>query len=113
MADSCLPSVAVEHLRLLGFEVEWSAEWPEDPGDEEIMERALAERRVLVTLDKDFGELAMARGRAHAGIVRLVRLASRQQGPACARALLRYGEELRGGALVTVEPGRTRIRVAD
>ena len=33
-----------------------------------------ADGRVLVTLDKDFGELAILHGVAHAGIVRLVGL---------------------------------------
>jgi len=37
----------------------WAGEWPEDPGDEEILERAHVEGRILVTLDKDFGELAI------------------------------------------------------
>jgi predicted nuclease of predicted toxin-antitoxin system len=31
-----------------------------------------AESRVLVTLDKDFGELAIMKGAPHAGIIRLV-----------------------------------------
>jgi len=37
------------------YDVVWAGEWPEDPGDEEILERAYLEGRILVTLDKDFG----------------------------------------------------------
>ena len=45
---------------------------PSDPGDEAIMRIAHAENRVLVTLDKDFGELAFHRGLpASCGIVLL------------------------------------------
>jgi hypothetical protein len=33
------------------------------PGDEAILARAAAEERVLVTLDKDFGELVIVRAR--------------------------------------------------
>ncbi|MFW6147662.1 MAG: DUF5615 family PIN-like protein [Thermodesulfobacteriota bacterium] len=33
--------------------------WPEDPGDEEILARAHNKECILVTLDKDFGELAI------------------------------------------------------
>jgi transposase InsO family protein len=51
--------------------VVWSGDWPTDPGDEEILARALAEARVLVTLDKDFGEMAIVREIPHAGILRL------------------------------------------
>lgn len=65
---------------------------------------------MLVTLDKDFGELAVVRQQPHAGIIRLVRIAARQQGPACAVTLERYGTLLAQGAIVTVEPGRVRVR---
>jgi predicted nuclease of predicted toxin-antitoxin system len=34
-------------------------DWAKDPGDEEILTQAHREGRVLVTLDKDFGELAV------------------------------------------------------
>ena len=40
---------------------------------------ALEQGRVAVTLDKDFGDLAVARGRSHAGIIRLVGLPARRQ----------------------------------
>ena len=38
----------------------WFGDWSRDPGDEEILAIADQERRILVTLDKDFGELAVA-----------------------------------------------------
>lgn len=37
-----------------------------------ILAHAVRNGQALVTLDKDFGELAVALGAAHAGIVRLV-----------------------------------------
>jgi len=36
---------------------------------------------VLVTLDKDFGELAIVKGALHAGIVRLVAIRARDRPP--------------------------------
>ena len=42
-----------------------------DPGDEELLRWAAGERRILVTLDKDFGELIFTQGVAHGGLVRL------------------------------------------
>jgi hypothetical protein len=57
--------------------VVWAGEWPEDPGDEAILATALAHGRILVTLDKDFGELAIVRDASHAGIVRIVGFAAR------------------------------------
>jgi predicted nuclease of predicted toxin-antitoxin system len=93
-----------------GHDVVWAGDWPTDPGDEEILHRAHQESRVLVTLDKDFGELAVVRGRSHSGIVRLVALSTAQQSETCAAILERYGRELKAGAIVTAETTRIRVR---
>ena len=61
-----------------------------DPGDEAVMRIAHEEGRVLVTLDKDFGELAIVYGKPHCGIVRLVGFPGRQQGAYCKTVLQRF-----------------------
>lgn len=70
LLDSCISGTAASELRAAGLDVLYAGEWIEDPGDDEILARAYEERRILVTLDKDFGELAVVRGTAHAGIIR-------------------------------------------
>ncbi|MCC6626642.1 MAG: DUF5615 family PIN-like protein [Chloroflexi bacterium] len=110
LLDSCVSGSARAPLVAAGHDVLWVGDWPIDPGDEEILARAHANGRVLVTLDKDFGELAIVRGRPHAGIVRLVGLSVRQQALVCAQVLDRYGSELAAGAIVTAGPDRLRIR---
>jgi hypothetical protein len=45
-----------------------------DPDDAAILQRAFEDNRVLITLDKDFGELAIVYGRPHRGMIRLVGL---------------------------------------
>ena len=110
LLDSCVWGKAREELQVAGHDVVWAGDWPQDPGDEEILARAHAEGRVLVTLDKDFGEIAIVRGAPHSGIVRLVDFSARHQARMCHLALERYGPELTQGAIVTVEPGRVRIR---
>ena len=97
-------------LSAAGHDVDWVGDWSRDPGDEQILETAAAHGQVLVTLDKDFGELAVVFLRPHAGIVRLVNLRAQDQGPVCAAALRRYGTELEQGAIVTAEEQRVRIR---
>lgn len=87
-------------------------DWPADPGDDEILALACQEGRILITLDKDFGELAVVREQAHAGIIRLVVLSASQQASICLMVLARYGIDLQSGAIVTVEPGRIRVRPA-
>jgi predicted nuclease of predicted toxin-antitoxin system len=113
LLDTCVWGPARFEIKAAGHEVEWTGLWSEDPGDHEILERARGEGRVIVTLDKDFGELAVVRGLPHCGIVRLVGFGARQQGGVCVRVLKQYGRELEAGALVTVAPGRVRIRPAD
>lgn len=110
LLDSCVWGGAGGVLEAAGHVVEWVGAWPRDPGDEEILSAAARAGAVLVTIDKDFGELAIVRGRSHAGIVRIVGFPAREQGPACVAALARYASELTAGALVTVERGRVRVR---
>jgi len=85
----------------------------EDPGDEEILAQANNANRVLVTLDKDFGKLAVFYGLSHHGIIRLVGFSARQQARVCMDVLDRHGAALLAGAIVTAEPGRLRIRCAE
>jgi predicted nuclease of predicted toxin-antitoxin system len=110
LLDTCLSPGAKNELLAAGHDVVWSGDWPEDPGDAAILDTAFRQQRVLITLDKDFGELASRRRVPHCGIVRLVNLRAKDQGAACLRVLAGYERELAEGALITVEPGRIRIR---
>ena len=113
LLDACVWGGALPEVAGAGHDAIWAGDWPSDPGDEAILARALDETRTLVTLDKDFGELAVLRRQRHCGIVRLVGFAARRQGAVCVDVLARYGEDLAGGAVITVEPGRVRVRPGD
>lgn len=70
LANENFPRVAVEFLRGLGHDVVWVAEHFPSTRDESVLECAAQESRILLTQDKDFGELAFRRGLpAHCGIV--------------------------------------------
>ena len=113
LLDTCVWGGACAALEAAGHDVVWAGSWDADPGDEEILVRAHQEGRVLVTLDKDFGELAIVRGQPHSGIVRLVMWSALQQATICLTVLMRYGAELQVGAIVTAELGRIRVRPAN
>jgi predicted nuclease of predicted toxin-antitoxin system len=110
LLDTCLSPRAKTELEMAGHDVVWAGDWPTDPGDEEILSRANDQGRVVVTIDKDFGELAILRGQSHCGILRLVGFRAGQQGPACRQILAGYFEAFAQGAILTAEPGRIRIR---
>ena len=112
LLDSCIWPGARDRIAAAGHEVEWVGAWDADPGDEEILARAFNNQQVVVTLDKDFGELAVAFGRAQTGIVRLVDVSHTEQAALCVELLELHGTELAEGAIVTAEPGRVRIRSA-
>lgn len=80
--------------------------------DNEILQRGRQEGRVIVTLDADFHAL-LAFSKALSPSVIRIRIEG-LTGPMAANvireAVLRSKEDLESGALVTVQPGRIRIR---
>ncbi len=110
LVDACVSGRVRDALVAAGHDVVWVRDWWPAAPDDQVLARSVRERRILVTLDKDFGEMVVGRGLAHAGILRLVAWRAGQQVAAVLAALAAYGSELAAGAIVTVEPGRARIR---
>jgi predicted nuclease of predicted toxin-antitoxin system len=70
LADENFPGDAVAALRGRGHDVAWVRSDAPGSSDNQVIARAQAEDRVLVTFDKDFGELAFrSRLPASSGIV--------------------------------------------
>jgi predicted nuclease of predicted toxin-antitoxin system len=113
LLDACVWGGAAAVLTSAGHDVQAVADWPQDPGDEAILSRAFDTSRVIVTIDKDFGELAVVHRLPHRGIIRLVGFRAERQGAITAEVLKKYAAELDAGAIVTVEPGRVRVRPAE
>jgi predicted nuclease of predicted toxin-antitoxin system len=111
LLDSCVWGKAQHKLNAAGHDVFWSGDWRNDPGDQEIFALTYDQNRVLVTLDKDFGELAVLRGQPHCGILRLVGISAHQQAAVCLEVIAKHGDELASGAIITAELGRLRIRL--
>ncbi len=110
LLDTCVWGGARQELEAAGFDVLWTGDLATDPGDESILAQAYLEGRILVTLDKDFGELAIRLGHPHCGILRLVNIPAKQQASIGQQVLTQYQDELMRGAILTVEAGRVRIR---
>ena len=70
LANENFPGDAVAALREQGHEVLWARTDMAGSSDTEILARAQAEQRIVVTFDKDFGELAFRSGLpASSGII--------------------------------------------
>ena len=72
LANENVPADAVEAARQAGHDLLWIAESLPGANDEAVLAAALADSRVLVTFDKDFGDFAFRRGKtATCGVILL------------------------------------------
>lgn len=69
IVDESTGVAVAKQLRDFGHDVVSVAEEMPQADDEDILERAAGEARIVLTNDKDFGELAFRSGHAHCGIV--------------------------------------------
>jgi len=111
LADESCDFSVIRALRAAGYSVKAIAEISPSLLDEVVLELAVAEKRLLITEDKDFGEWVFAHQRAMTGVL-LIRY------PASMRSLMveavidltgGYAPEL-DGSFTVLEPGRARIR---
>jgi predicted nuclease of predicted toxin-antitoxin system len=111
LADENVPGPAVAALRERGHDVFWIKESMPGADDPAILDLAQRERRVVVTADTDFGELAFRSGLpAQCGIV-LIRLdwtGPEADNHAVATALTSRDDW--SGIFAVVERDRVRIR---
>lgn len=111
LLDSCIWGGARINLINANHDVKWVGDFLTDPGDTAIIQLAFNEKRILITQDKDFGELAVFRGMTHCGIIRLVGFSALEQGSISAQILEKYKSELSQNSILTVEPTRVRVRL--
>jgi len=111
LADENVERAVVEALRNGGHDVLDIGAVRPGLDDEGVVRLAFRQRRIIITNDKDFGELLFLRGRRVPGLL-LLRLPGRD-GTAKASAVIAAvagGSTLLSGRLVVVEPGRVRSR---
>jgi predicted nuclease of predicted toxin-antitoxin system len=110
IVDECTGAAVAEDLRAAGHDVVVVAESMSQADDQTILNRAFDENRILITNDKDFGELVFRQGFLHHGVL-LLRLqddSSANRVRVVKTVLGQYGELLKMNFLVATE---TQIRV--
>jgi hypothetical protein len=110
LADENFPRLALEALRTAGWDVFSIAESCPGISDDEVIAVCGDQERVLLTFDKDFGELVFRRGLSAASGVVLFRITPESPGDAAgvALALVESHPDLAGSFCVVT---RDRIRV--
>lgn len=110
LADESCDFAVVHALRAAGHDVVAVSEVARSAEDSLVVELARSERRVLITEDKDFGQLVFAAAHQSAGVI-FIRWPVTARGSLGANIvqLVALHGELLEGAFVVVEPGRVRI----
>jgi predicted nuclease of predicted toxin-antitoxin system len=112
LADESVDAQIVERLRQDGHEVDYVAESTPGVTDIEVLNRANELSALLVTADKDFGELVFQQLRAiSTGIVllRLSGISAERKAQTVSEAFEHHGEALAQNFTV-VTAGRVRIQ---
>jgi predicted nuclease of predicted toxin-antitoxin system len=111
LADECVAARLVDLMRRDGSDVLYIAETGTGATDDAVVRRAVQENRLLLTEDKDFGELVILRRLRVPGLVllRAGRMDSPTQLARIQAVIDRYGGEL-FGRFTVVEATRFRSR---
>lgn len=109
VADEGVDSAVVSVLRRMGHAVLYIAEAAPGQTDGELLELANAQNALLLTADKDFGELVFRLGRVHKGVVLLRLMSLAAQAETVAEIVRRYGVQM-WGAFTVIAPKTVRIR---
>jgi len=111
LADENVDKPIVERLRKDGHIVLSVLEMEPSIPDEEVIHRANQESALLLTADKDFGELVFRQGRAISGVVlvRLAGLSPQHKARIVASAIEEHADPLARNFTV-VTPAAVRIR---
>jgi len=110
LVDECTGPAVASWLRAQNHEVFSVYEEARGMDDDDVINKACTERMILITNDKDFGEMVHREGRSHEGVV-LLRLQDERSASKIAvlRQLLeRCSDQLAGRFVVVTE---THVRI--
>jgi len=111
LADEGIDRSIVTGLRKMDFDVFYVVESTRSVDDEVLLSIAFDENRILITRDKDFGELVFRLNKAHAGVilVRLEGFTTQERGDTVCGLIGKYQDQL-SNAFSVIQKGIIRIR---
>ena len=111
LADESVDAPIIEMLRANGHDVDSVAELVPSTPDDVVFDRANHGGALLLTGDKDFGEIVFRLHRISLGVIliRLSGLSAPSKARIVAEAIRTHGEEMKH-AFTVISPGMVRIR---
>jgi predicted nuclease of predicted toxin-antitoxin system len=105
LADVNIERPIVEFLQENGYDTKWIPDLDCKMVDQQLLEMANKEKRILITNDKDFGELTFRQKRISTGIIlfRVKNQKSRDKIRLLQKLLLVYGHKLKGNFIVLTQ----------
>lgn len=107
LADEGVNRSIVDGLRQLNFDVFYVVEETRSLDDDILLQIAADEKRILITKDKDFGELVYRLNKVHSGVIE--GLATQERADMTCSLILKYQEQLLNSFTV-IQKGIIRIR---
>src|SRR5690348_13333133 len=115
LADECVAARLVAAMRTAGHDVKYVAEEAPSSGDGNVLSHALREGRLLLTEDKDFGDLIFGKSAEPSFGVVLLRIRDEDSNlawPRLQHAIELFGERL-FRAFTVVSKAKFRIHMLD
>ena len=111
VADESIDQPIVENLRQDGHDVVSIAELSPSLSDEQVLNDANSRGAILLTADKDFGELVFRQNQIHNGVIliRLSGLGLEAKAQTVSQTIKQHAHELTG-AFCVISAGSVRIR---
>jgi predicted nuclease of predicted toxin-antitoxin system len=111
LADENIARAIIERLRSSGLDVLAVVEETPAASDKDVLALAVAEQRIVITEDRDFGEMVIRQRMPVRGII-LLELDPLPNAVAAKRVAEVIASRVDGlvGNLLIIEPGRLRIR---
>src|SRR5947209_14989894 len=111
LIDESVDKQIVTRLRQAGHDVLYVAEMEPGITDDLVLSRANDKSALLVTADKDFGELVFRQGQINVGVVlvRLLGLSNEKKAEIVAAVIEEHSADLHQ-AFTVISPGNIRIR---
>ena len=108
IVDRCAGRRLAEWLANNGHDVLDSRTLGPDPGDMALLMLAESEDRILITLDKDFGELIYLRDIPHAGRIRRPDVLVSQRIALVEQTIKQHSQALEERAIITIQGAGAR-----